>query len=32
VEQGWSIRRMRAELAVSRNWLVAEMVRLGFRQ
>lgn len=32
VEQGWSIRRIRAELAVSRNWLVAEMARVGFRQ
>ncbi len=31
VEQGWSIKRMRAELRVGRNWLVAEMARLGFR-
>ena len=32
VGQSWSVRRMRAELAVARSWLVAEMVRLGFRQ
>ncbi len=32
VGQGWSIRRIRAELAVSRSWLAAEMVRLGYRQ
>jgi hypothetical protein len=31
VEQGWSVRRMRAELRVGRAWLVAEMRRLGFR-
>jgi hypothetical protein len=31
VEQGWSIKRMRAELGVGRNWLVAEMARLGLR-
>jgi transcriptional regulator of acetoin/glycerol metabolism len=29
VEQGWSIKRMRAELGVGRAWLVAEMRRLG---
>jgi AraC-like DNA-binding protein len=29
VEQGWSVRRMRAELGVGRAWLVAEMRRLG---
>jgi hypothetical protein len=28
VEQGWSVRRMRAELRVGRNWLRAEMARL----
>jgi hypothetical protein len=32
VEQGCSIRRMRAELRVSRAWLVGEMCRLGFRR
>jgi hypothetical protein len=31
VEQGWSVRRMRAELRVGRTWLVGEMARLGFR-
>jgi hypothetical protein len=31
LEQGWSIRRMRAELRVGRRWLVTEMARLGFR-
>lgn len=31
MEQGWSIKRMRAELGVGRNWLVAEMTRLGLR-
>ncbi len=31
VEQGWSIKRMRAELRVGRSWLVAEMARLGIR-
>ncbi len=31
VEQGWPITRMRAELRVGRNWLVAEMVRLAIR-
>jgi hypothetical protein len=29
VEQGWSIKRMRAELGVGRRWLVGEMRRLG---
>ncbi len=31
LEQGWSIKRMRAELGVGPNWLVAEMRRLGLR-
>jgi len=31
VEQGWSIKRMRAELQVGRNWLVDQMARLGLR-
>jgi hypothetical protein len=31
VEQGWSVRRMRAELHVGRRWLVAELARLGLR-
>jgi hypothetical protein len=31
VEQGLSIRQMRTELRVGRNWLVAEMARLGVR-
>jgi AraC-like DNA-binding protein len=31
LEEGWSIKRMRAELQVGRNWLVAEMARLGLR-
>jgi AraC-like DNA-binding protein len=31
VEQGWPIRRMRAELQVGRNWLVAQLARLGLR-
>lgn len=31
VEQGWPIRRMRAELRVGRNWLVAQMAWLGIR-
>ena len=31
VEQSWSIKGMRAELGVGRNWLVAQMERLGFR-
>jgi hypothetical protein len=29
LEQGWSIKRMRAELGVGRSWLVAQMARLG---
>jgi AraC-like DNA-binding protein len=31
VEQGWSIKRMRAELGVGRRWLVGELARLGLR-
>jgi hypothetical protein len=31
VEQGWSVKRMRAELRVGRSWLVGEMARLGLR-
>ncbi len=31
VEQGWSIKQMRAELGVGRNWLVDQMARLGLR-
>jgi hypothetical protein len=31
LEQGWSIKRMRAELQVGRNWLVAQMARLGLQ-
>ncbi len=31
LEQGWSIKQMRAELQVGRSWLVAEMARLGVR-
>jgi len=31
LEQGWSIRRMRAELGVGRTWLVAQLARLGLR-
>jgi len=31
VEQGWSVKRMRAELGVGRRWLVGEMSRLGLR-
>ncbi|SRR6266567_3727255 len=31
VVQGWPIKRMRAELGVGRNWLVAQMARLGLR-
>ena len=31
VEQGWSVKRMRAELGVGRRWLVEELVRLGLR-
>jgi AraC-like DNA-binding protein len=31
VEQGWPIKRMRAELQVGRNWLVDQLTRLGLR-
>jgi AraC-like DNA-binding protein len=31
VEQGWPVKRMRAELRVGRNWLVTEMARLRLR-
>jgi hypothetical protein len=31
VGQGWSIKRMRAELGVGRRWLVGELARLGLR-
>jgi AraC-like DNA-binding protein len=31
LEQGWPIKRMRAELQVGRNWLVAQMGQLGLR-
>ncbi len=31
VEQGWSVKRMRAELRVGRSWLVGELRRLGLR-
>jgi hypothetical protein len=31
VAQGWSVRRMRAELRVGRRWLVGELARLGLR-
>jgi hypothetical protein len=31
VEQGWSVKRMRAELGVGRRWLVGELARLGPR-
>ena len=31
VEEGWSVKRMRAELRVGRSWLVAELARLGLR-
>jgi hypothetical protein len=31
VEQGWSVKRMRAELRVGRRWLVGELGRLGLR-
>jgi AraC-like DNA-binding protein len=31
LEQGWSIKRMRAELGVGRSWLVTQMGRLGIR-
>jgi AraC-like DNA-binding protein len=29
--QGWSVKRMRAELGVGRRWLVGELARLGLR-
>jgi hypothetical protein len=32
VGQGWSVRRMRAELGVGKAWLVDEMRRLGIKQ
>jgi AraC-like DNA-binding protein len=31
VEQGWSVKRMRAELGVGRRWLVGELAQLGLR-
>jgi hypothetical protein len=31
VEQGWSVKRMRAERHVGRRWLVGELARLGLR-
>jgi hypothetical protein len=31
VEQGWSVKRMHAELRVGRRWLVGELARLGLR-
>ncbi len=31
VDQGWSVKRMRAELRVGRRWLVGELGRLGLR-
>ena len=31
VMQGWSVKRMRAELGVGRSWLVGELARLGLR-
>jgi hypothetical protein len=31
VAQGWSIKRMRAELGVGRRWLLGELARLGLR-
>jgi hypothetical protein len=31
IEQGWSVKRMRAELRVGRGWLVGELTRLGLR-
>ena len=31
VEQGWSVKRMRAELRVGRRWLVGELARLGLQ-
>jgi AraC-like DNA-binding protein len=32
LEQGWSIRRMRAKLGVGRRWLIAELARLSLRR
>jgi hypothetical protein len=32
MEQGWSVRRMRAELAVGKAWLVEQIDRLGISQ
>jgi hypothetical protein len=32
VEQGWSVKRMRAELRVGRRWLVGELARLRLRR
>ncbi len=31
VDQGWSVKRMRAELGVGRRWLVGELARLSLR-
>jgi hypothetical protein len=31
VEQGWSVKRLRAELRVGHRWLVGELARLGLR-
>jgi hypothetical protein len=31
IEQGWSVKRMRAELRVGRRWLVGELTQLGLR-
>jgi AraC-like DNA-binding protein len=31
LEQGWSVKRMRAEVGVGRRWLVGELARLGLR-
>jgi hypothetical protein len=31
LEQGWSVKRMRAELGVGRRWLVGELAQLGLR-
>jgi len=31
VAQGWSVKRMRAELRVGRRWLMGELARLGLR-
>ncbi len=32
IQEGWSIRRMRAELRVSRSWLVEQLLQLGLRR